>query len=294
MLNNDLPSIYKAADNTSTYSQSWFLKIITIDIIFMILAAIFAIYNYQNIDSKIIVYKISGVMLLISLIMTIILRSFRYEDMWYQGRSLAESCKTLTWRFIMCSEYFEHTLQEPEAKDRFINRINEIKGEFPNLISELDADILNLPIITSKMIEIRGYNLSERKEYYVTNRLEDQKNWYAKKSKQNKKASRIWFYIIISTQFLALIFITYLILNPNSNWNIIGLLTTISTSAISWQQTKQFQSLSQAYTTATLELNTILTQAENIFSEDQLSRFILDSENAISREHTVWLAQKRR
>ena len=72
-----------------------------------------------------------------------------------------------------------------------------------------------------------------------------------------------------------------------------GLFTTISAAAISWLQLKQHQELKQAYTTAAQELIFIKASSNSIHTEEQLSRFVLDSENAISREHTLWLAQKR-
>lgn len=86
----------------------------------------------------------------------------------------------------------------------------------------------------------------------------------------------------------------YLIRNPGSNWNVVGLFTTISAAALSWLQLKQHQELRLAYTTAAQELNFILDCSSSINNEEKLSEFVLDSENAISREHTLWLAQKRR
>ena len=74
----------------------------------------------------------------------------------------------------------------------------------------------------------------------------------------------------------------------------VGLFTTISASGLSWLQVKQHQELKQAYTTAAQELNFILSLSDEIDTENAFSKFVLDSENAISREHTLWLAQKRK
>jgi hypothetical protein len=59
-------------------------------------------------------------------------------------------------------------------------------------------------------------------------------------------------------------------------------------------QLKQHQELKQAYTTAVIELNFIEEKGIRVSSETELSKFVMDSENAISREHTLWLAQKRK
>lgn len=294
MKNSEFPNYFQASDSASLKAQKNYLNIMRFDLISMVLASALAIYNYQLTQSKFFVYVISGLLLLIGLVLTIVLKAKKYEDIWYQGRALAESCKTLTWRFVCCSEYFENSLDTTEAKKRFVKRIKELSDEFKELSISMNSKTLNLPIITDKMIEIRGYDLNARKDYYIKNRIEDQKKWYAEKAEYNLGKYNFWFWCVIVSQGISLISIVYLIVNPSSNWNIVGLLTTISASALSWLQLKQHQELKLAYTTATQELNFIATLTDQITTEDTFSKFVLDSENAVSREHTLWLAQRRK
>lgn len=294
MTEKDFPGYYQASDSSSKIAQSNYVNIIRIDLIAMIIASATSIYNYQLTDSKMYVYVISGFLLLLSLVLTVVLKSKKYEDIWYQGRALAESCKTLTWRFVTCSEYFEESLTEIEVKERFVERIKALSNEFKELRKVMNSKTLNLPIVTDKMMQLRRMNPSERKENYIKNRLEDQMKWYSSKAEFNKGKYNFWFGVIITSQAVALISVVFLIKFPDNNFNLIGLFTTIASSAISWLQLKQHQELKQAYTTATQELNFIVTLSEKISSADELSKFVLDSENAISREHTLWLAQKRK
>lgn len=294
MLESEFPNYFQASDKASVDAQSTYLNIIRIDLISMIIASALALYNYQQVESKLYVYGISGFLLLLSLILTIILKSKKYEDTWYQGRALAESCKTLTWRFVTCSEFFENTIPEIEVKERFVERLKELSEEFKDLRSSLNSKILNLPVISNKMIEIRNLGTFERKQNYIANRIENQKNWYSEKAEFNKSKYNLWFGVIILFQGLALISVVFLIKFPDCNYNLVGFFTTIASSAISWLQLKQHQELKQAYTTASQELNFIVTLSEKVNSDDELSKFVLDSENAISREHTLWLAQKRK
>lgn len=290
----DFPNYYQAADNISIKSQKTYLNIIRFDLISMIIAASLAIYSFQEVNQKFWIYCFTGFILLVGLILTIVLKSKKYEDVWYQGRALAESSKTLTWRFVTCAEYFEQSLDLNTVKERFIERIREVANEFKDLSDSMDSKVLNQEIITSKMLEVRNLSMNERKEYYIKNRIEDQQNWYSKKAEWNKGRFNFWFWIILASQFFAIVSVVILMNNPVSNWNIVGLLTTIASSAISWLQIKQHQEQKQAYTTASEELNFIKELSYNVNSENQLSEFILDSENAISREHTLWLAQRRR
>jgi SMODS and SLOG-associating 2TM effector domain 1/SMODS and SLOG-associating 2TM effector domain 3 len=294
MYHSDFPNYFQASDSASIKAQNFYLNITKIDLLSMIFASILAIYNYQSTDSKVIVYGISGILLLSSLVLTIILKTKKYEDVWYQGRALAESCKTLTWRFVCCSEYFESSLDLNEAKSRFIKRIKELSNEFKELSISMNSKILNLPIITEKMVEIRTYNLDTRIDYYIQKRIEEQKEWYAEKAEYNLEKYNFWFWCVLIAQFLSIICIVILLVNPEYNWNFVGVLTTISASALSWLQLKQHQELKQAYTTATQELNFIVTLKDQLTSEDSFSKFVLDSENAVSREHTLWLAQRRK
>lgn len=185
-------------------------------------------------------------------------------------------------------------LSKTEVSHIFIDRLKELSNEFKDLNKTLDANILSLPVISQKMESIRELTTLERRDYYVNERIKDQKKWYSTKAEFNKTKYNIWFWVIISSQFLSLVSIIILIKNPTLDWNLVGLFTTISAAAISWLQLKQHQELKQAYTTAAQELNFIEAASFAVTTENELSRFILDSENAISREHTLWLAQKRK
>ncbi|MBE2255032.1 MAG: DUF4231 domain-containing protein [Ignavibacteria bacterium] len=294
MKTNDFPSLFQAADKASITAQKNYLIIMGLDLAFMIIGSLLAIYSFKCDFNKLIIYSVSGLFLLTSLILTIVLKSKAFEDIWYQGRALAESVKTLTWRFATCSELFEVSLSKTEVNQIFIDRLKKLSNEFKELNKTLDANILSLPIITQKMESIRELTTIERKDYYVKERIKDQKEWYSTKAELNKTKYNFWFWVIIFFQFLSLASIIILIKNPSLDWNLVGLFTTISAAAISWLQLKQYQELKQAYTTAAQELNFIEALSFAITNETELSGFILDSENAISREHTLWLAQKRK
>src|SRR5690606_26266983 len=138
-------------------------------------------------------------------VISILLKAKKYEDIWYRGRALAESCKTLTWRYMMCSEYFENNYTTQEAEKRFIERIREIHAEFNDLHGELKAKDLSHPIITEEMKKIRSLEVNKRKEYYISHRIQNQIDWYSIKADSNKKKYENWFIAVIISQFLALL-----------------------------------------------------------------------------------------
>jgi uncharacterized membrane protein len=294
MESKNYPNYYIAGDEASLDAQSRYVRFVKLDLLLMVFSALICVYNYQTEDSKLIVYMLSGVMLLVALFISIVLKFKKYEDIWYRGRALAESCKTLTWRFIMCSEYFESSLSGDEANNRFIGRIREINDEFNDLTGVLAASQLALPVITYEMNTIRSLPLEDRKAFYISKRIKNQIDWYSSKADSNKLKYENWFWMVIVSQLLALLSIGYLVVCPTSNFNLVGLFSTISASGFSWLQLKKYQENKEAYTTATSELNLIKEEANSYNTEIEFAKYVLDSENAMSREHTMWLAQKRR
>lgn len=293
MRETDFPNYYIAGDRASLLAQKLYTRYVRFDLILMVSSAAMTIYNFQSEESKKILYIISGVLLLIAIIFSLVIKIKKYEDIWYRGRALAESVKTLTWRFMTKSEYFENSITDEEAKLRFTDRMRELHEEFKDLHSFLKAKHLSFPIITNEMEEVRNMDLKDRKIFYLEHRINNQIKWYSNKADNNKAKYENWFWAVIAMQLLALISIGYLILNPESNFNFVGLFTTLSASFFGWLQLKKYQENKEAYTTATSELNLIRQEAESINTEDSFKIFVLDSENAMSREHTLWLAQKR-
>ena len=293
MEEKDYPNYFIAGDNTSKEAQNLYIKLVGTTLILMCLGAIMSIYNFQDNNSKFYIYILSGVFLFISFILSLFLMIKKYEDIWYRGRALAESIKTLSWRYMTKSEYFDSTISDEDAKKRFISRIKEIKSEFQDIEKELSPNDLILGFITEKMEEIRSKSLDQRKTFYFKQRIQNQIDWYASKSSVNKRKYEHLFLGVVITQFLSVIYIVFLIIKPDFNFNFVGFLTTLSASFLSWLQVKKYQENKEAYITALSELNMIKIQFSEINTEEKFAKFVLDSENAMSREHTIWLAQKR-
>ncbi|MDX3913879.1 MAG: DUF4231 domain-containing protein [Pseudosphingobacterium sp.] len=294
MINNsDFPNYFIAGDNASLLAQKNYVQYVRWDLILMCISSVLAIYNYNSEDTKRVIYIVSGLILSIAFVLSLVIKTKKYEDVWYRGRALAESAKTLTWRFMMKSEYFENSLSKEEVEKRFIDRIKEIREEFKDIHAFLKASDIKKEIITSKMLEVRDLDLQGRKDFYLRNRIDNQIDWYTSKADTNKTKYERWFWAVIAMQFLAIVSIVYLILHPNSDFNLVGVFTTLSASFFSWLQLKKYQENKEAYNTAMSELNLIKNEAKYITAEDVFAKFVLDSENAMSREHTMWLAQKR-
>lgn len=288
------PALYQAANDASLKHQHVYTTLMSINLAMMITGVLLTILRLQFPNTSIAIYMISTLILIAGMIITLVLKFKKFEDVWYQGRALAESVKTLTWRFISCSEGFEVIKSMDESKKYFLDKIEELQTQFKNYTQHFDSTTLLLPNISEEMILLRSKSFDERKKYYSEKRIEDQKKWYSTKAEYNRKRQNFWFIIVLVSQFLAICASLYLTLNPSSTWNLVGLFTTIASVGIAWNQLKQHQDHKQAYITAAFELQLINEKAASIKLENEFSKYVLDSENAISREHTLWLVQKRK
>jgi len=290
----EFPGVQRAADKASNQAQKFYMNMVKTNLISGVLAALLTIFNFESEEPKVYIYAISLVLMIVGLGLTVAIKYYKFEDLWYQGRALAESVKTLTWRYITCSENYEASLPQNEADHSFTDSLQNLQNKFPDLVNFMDSNLLNTPVISNEMKKVRNLSWDLRLARYIECRIDDQISWYSAKTLFNKGKKKFWLYIVIACQSMSIIACISLLLCASGSWNFIGLFTTLAASAIAWLEVRQYQSLIQAYNTATMELVIIKALANSINTEESFTSYVLDSENAISREHTMWLAQRRK
>jgi hypothetical protein len=129
---------------------------------------------------------------------------------------------------------------------------------------------------------------------YVTDRISGQRRWYGNQAKLNRSAENKYFALIAFSQLCALVAAMALVEWPGSKIKLTGLFTSVAAAFIAWLQIKQHKELSQSYSVAELELSFIQEEAQFVKNDRELSNFVADAENAISREHTLWIARRDR
>lgn len=288
----DLPSLFQAADNASNEAQKRYLKLMGLDIVLIILPAILSVVAFTNPNVKMFLLFLAAVFVGLSIIVTLVIRIAQFEKTWYDGRAVAESVKTLAWRYMMCAEPYTCEISLGEVDCKFAVDLDAILKERKNLFSSLGGHYGTKPQISNKMRETRHLDTFNRKDIYIVDRIEDQRKWYSDKADFNKKSEGKWFIAMLIFQLLGLVSAILLLIFPKSPINFTGFFTTLVTSCLAWIQLKQFQELAQSYGIAVQELGLIAEQGHHIKNDQDLSTFVSDSENAISREHTLWIARR--
>jgi hypothetical protein len=74
--------------------------------------------------------------------------------------------------------------------------------------------------------------------------------------------------------------------------DLLGFLATVAASATAWSLARQHGSLVAAYSVAEHELRLVMALIPSIGDDRRWAEFVADAEEAISREHTMWLASR--
>lgn len=282
---NDLPGFWRCADNASIKAQKTVLLLVKLRFFGLIFAALLGVIT--SVTSWKFISILISVCFLTVLLVEVLENHLQPNPNWYSGRALAESAKTLAWRFAVCGAPFDKDLSLSEAKELLRDRIDEVSKEASDKII-IDSDH---PIVTEAMVKLRQSSFEERKKAYISQRLENQYVWYANKAKWNQKRATYWKIILITGEFLAtgIAGSQYIGLIPI---NIAGLLSTIVGCASTWIAVKQFSNLASAYSITASELAILKSKVEDITDPDKWAIEVDDAEEAISREHTLWLASR--
>jgi SMODS and SLOG-associating 2TM effector domain 3/SMODS and SLOG-associating 2TM effector domain 1 len=283
----DFPALCKSADSASLKAQSDYFNALKLYLFLLILAA-FLSFAYPS-D----VYAAMGTasLFLVTLGILIWLKVQKPEDIWYNGRAVAESVKTRTWRWIMKAEPYDNHVSEEQAKRDFLNDLKAILDQNRSL-SHFLAWTPNLgEAISEKMVAIRGNPWSERLETYIKDRIDNQSHWYSKKAQHNKRLAKRWFIVSILLHSSAILLLLYRIKEPASLLPI-EVIATAASAVLTWVQAKKHNELNSSYSLAAHEIVLIKGESISIKEESHLSEFIINSESAFSREHIQWTARK--
>lgn len=287
---NDLPALYLAASNASSSAQRNYLLLIIVNLALLSVAALLASLNFTTDLGRPIATIAEAIAILASIITTVIIQLIHPEKDWYGGRAIAESVKSTAWRYMTCAKPYDKDATSVDRK--FTTDLEAILKERKFLSGALGGKLSTHPQITEKMRWVRTLSIKQRKEIYILNRIKDQRNWYSINSELNKKKKDKSFAIIIAAQIFALLGALFVIRYTSFFINPVGFFLTAAASVLVWLQVKQYQELAQSYGLAAQELGMILEESKSVRNDQQLSKFVLNSENAISREHTLWVARK--
>jgi SMODS and SLOG-associating 2TM effector domain 3/SMODS and SLOG-associating 2TM effector domain 1 len=287
MEESDFPALYNAADSASLNAQNNYFGALKLYLFLLIAAAIVAFFWAQNAYGAI----ASASLFLITLGILVWLKVQKPEDIWYNGRAVAESVKTRTWRWIMKAEPYEEEVSEEQAQKELLSDLKAILDQNRSLSGALEWTPDLGEAISQRMLNIRSLPWNDRLSIYKSDRIDNQSTWYSLKAQFNKRRAKQWFIASVFLHSTAVLMLLYRINEPASSLPI-EVVAAAASAVLTWVQAKKHNELNSSYALAAHEIVLIKGEAVSVQDESHLSEFIVNSESAFSREHTQWVARK--
>jgi SMODS and SLOG-associating 2TM effector domain 3/SMODS and SLOG-associating 2TM effector domain 1 len=282
----DLPAAFRSGDLASLTGQRQALAQVRWTLWLGIIAAAAGIASWRVGEADLDVLAAVGVAAFIgALILTIRLRAQGSEARWYRGRAIAESVKTLAWRYAVGGDPFgSESTTDVDAE--FVQRVKDvIKGA---------SDVWLVPIageqITDAMRDLRTRPLSDRRDAYITGRVNDQEGWYTGRAQANQRSAGKWSGIAVAMNVAGVAAAVSRLVGW-TDVDLLGVAAAAAGGATAWAQLRQHHVLATSYALAAQELSLVRAKLRSVTDERAWALAVSDAEEAISREHTMWLAQ---
>ncbi len=240
MQEQDFPALYRSADDLSLKSQKHFFRALRVHLVTLVVAAILSIVSIPH-------WSVAAAQLLAllgALGCSIYLFAMRPDRFWYAGRAVAESIKTITWRYVCRAEPFQG--DDASARNDFRQTLKQIVEQNREVCQSL-TEHLDGQQFTPVMEQMRARPLEERRETYADCRIKDQLTWYAKKAAFNRRMSRYFFWALIGVNTVAVVCAVLRMVYVDQPFWPTDVFVAMAASVLSWMQAKRFSELAASY-----------------------------------------------
>ncbi|WP_158853574.1 DUF4231 domain-containing protein [Saccharothrix deserti] len=284
MTDADLPGFFHDADRASQRGQRLTLMWSRIRLLSAVVAGLGAALDWEPRENFHPWWVLAMVAFVVALVVEILLWTQQPEREWYAGRAVAESIKTLAWRYAVGGAPFSADVARPKAllQERLAEVIAQGEQRLP-----LESDD---PSATPAMNSLRAAPFEERRTTYLRDRVQMQKAWYSEKAKLNRQRAARWRIALIVGEVTAVVLAGGRVF---AEWEIdlSGMLAAAVAGGAAWLGTRRHATLATSYSLAARELALARTKLLDA-DEESWPAAVADAEEAISREHQMWLASR--
>lgn len=285
-----LPDAFNVADSLSLRAQRRTLlgtsSRLLLTVVAALALALAPLWHHELLsreEGEILALVAAGLFLAALVVESWLLRR-RPERDWYDGRAVAESAKTLTWRYAVGGLPYPVGQDAADSLDR---DMRSLATDVP----QLEAAVSAAPASVPWMGQLRSSGLDERRTTYLKERIGDQAQWYQRKSVYNTVRARWWTVALIVLEALGVLLALMKGL-ALIEIDLASLASALIGCGAAWLAVKQHESVGTAYLLAGRELDAVRRRLERVDDEAQWAVEVADAEEAISREHTMWRASR--
>ena len=286
----EYPVLYDVADRSSLEGQRLYKLLAGAELGLVILGAtIAAVVSIFGQPERLAVVA-SAASFIGALLVRLTQRNRADDHAWFDGRAVAETIKTQVWKYRSRISPFD---DDATADRIFGAELTATLHARPNFRPTLPRSTDHGKQITTPMRTARAAPLAERLRRYREGRLMEQAGWYGRKATSHRSLARRWSALTIGVEALAVaVAVATLAYDFDGVVGFFGLCSTAAAALTAWTQIGRHAEVARAYELAYQELLVMVSISETVQTEKELQALVLDGENAISREHTMWIAKR--
>jgi hypothetical protein len=279
---SDFPGLFQAADQASIQGQRTYLRAVRARLTLSVLAAASAAVTIAVGTADI--AAIGTALLFVGALgVDVLVLRGQPNQTWYQGRALAESTKTLAWRYAVGGAPFPLSVPAIDADKAFVDRLAALRGDL--------AAVPLLPtragMISDRMRALRAAPLPERQRTYLTGRIDDQQVWYADKAQFHRRQARLYQGLMLVCEIAGVAAALAKAFEVIS-FDLAGIVAATISALAAWTAARQHAGTAHAYVVASHDLGLVREHLRYRDSEAEWAAAVADAEAAISREHSTW------
>jgi TRPM family ion channel/conflict system pore-forming effector with SLATT domain len=307
----DYPALYVAASAASKSGQTNFKRLNKLGLALTVGALVvgalaslgIVVVSFREDERNFIdkgVVIVAAAVFLLALLFKLLERSSSYDDDWFHGRAIAETVKSLSWRYMMRVPPFDGRDAEEQMTTELATMLDSAAG-IRQAVDQLPAQAEQ---ISPSMREVRERAYGDRRDFYIERRLLEQARWYRQRSARHRRAATRWFWMSVIFQVFAIVAALLALVavaeagssSPRDLETMFLKGMTLAASAAiavtAWTQLNRDDELAKAYGVSLQELLLIAGAAGRATSDETFTPVVRDGEQAIGRENSVWVAKR--
>jgi SMODS and SLOG-associating 2TM effector domain 3/SMODS and SLOG-associating 2TM effector domain 1 len=281
----ELPALYRIADAAAVRAQARYYAEIRTQLAMLVLGTLAGLTGQlTDVDE----FAFVGVAAYIVLVVVRVnIKVGSTDRIWYESRLIAESVKSLAWRYSVGGAPFSVDPDaDPEVADLALR----------DRIAGLLGDVSHVPLpdprqgteqITASMRSLRAASRDERIRVYAAYRLRVQLNWYAERATVHaRRGARLDTTMLVASGIA--VFFGFAQALDIVDANFLGLAGIVAAVVATWSATTHYSKQAADYASAAHQLALVETVIAHQDTEEKWAAFVDDAEDGISREHTSW------
>lgn len=209
----------------------------------------------------------------------------------YGARILAESVRSLSWRYMAKAAPFQPGVSAHEVDNRFMASLRVILNsrEALRVLSGLEVSDGE---ITERMRQIRALPATARSSTYFQARIARQRSIHAALAAGCRRQNLLLAVIAILATIAGLAIGLLSALQGDLPVQLLPAFAALCAAVLGWSSHRRGQQLVLAHKLAEYELGLIASRKDFVHNDGDLSRLATNAESALSKEHTMWAARR--